>query len=125
MSLEPGLRGVVDAVVGPADTASALGSGEVAVLGTPRVLALLEAATVRAVRGQLGPGATTVGARVELDHRAPTTVGATVRAEAELTEVAGNRFSFDVVLLVGDEVVARGRIARVVVHAASFGGQRG
>lgn len=120
MSLRPGLRGVVEAVVGRADTAPALGSGEVAVLGTPRVLALLEAATVRAVAGHLAPGSTTVGTRVELDHRAPTRVGVTVRAEAELSSVSGTRLTFDVALRAGETLAARGRIVRVVVDAASF-----
>lgn len=121
MSLQVGLRGVEEAVVGAADTAQALGSGEMDVLGTPRVLALLEAATVRAVAGHLEPGRTTVGTRVELDHRAPTPVGTRVRAEAELIEVAGDRLSFDVVLHAGAGLAARGRITRVVVAAATFG----
>ena len=89
MTLVAGLRGTVDAVVGAADTALALGSGEVEALGTPRVLALVEAATVAAVAGRLDAGSTTVGSRVELDHLAPTPVGAAVRAEAVLAEVTG------------------------------------
>lgn len=121
MSLVAGLRGAVESVVTAADTAAALGSGEVAVLGTPRVLALAEAATVRAIAGHLAPGRTTVGARVELDHLAPTPVGTEVRAEAELTEVTGSRLVFDVVLRAGEVLAARGRIARIVVDAATFG----
>lgn len=122
VALTPGLRGIAEAVVAEADTARALGSGDLAVLGTPRVLGLLEAATIRAVAAELAPGRTTVGARVELDHRAPTPVGAAVRADAELVEVAGVRLAFDVAARVGDLVVARGRIVRVVVEAATFGG---
>lgn len=122
MVLAPGRRGTVEAVVTSADTAAALGSGEVAVLATPRVVALAEAATLRAVAGQLEPGYTTVGARIELDHLAPTPVGAEVRAEAELTEVSGARLVFAVVLRAGDLMAASGRIVRVVVDAASFRG---
>ncbi len=122
MSITRGLRGSVAVVVTEADTAAALGSGEVAVLGTPRVLALAEAATLRAMAGHLEPGHTTVGARVELDHLAPTPVGAEVRAEAELTGVSGQRLVFDVVLWAGDLMAARGRIVRVLVAAGSFRG---
>lgn len=121
MPITPGLRGSAATVVAEADTAVALGSGDVSVLGTPRVLALAEAATVGALAGHLQPGETTVGARVELDHLAPTPVGSAVRAEAELTEVSGARLIFDVVLRAGDVVAARGRIVRVVVSAAAFG----
>ena len=56
----------------------ALGSGDVPVLATPRVVALVEEATVAAIAAALAPGQTTVGTRVELDHLAATPVGRTV-----------------------------------------------
>ena len=84
MELEPGLSARVALTVGEADTAQTLGSGDVPVLGTPRVLALCEAATVRATARYLPPGTTTVGTRVELEHLAATPVGGTVTAEARL-----------------------------------------
>src|SRR5205823_10456799 len=65
----------------------------VAVLGTPRVVALAEAATIAALAGAVGDHETTVGSRVELDHLAPSPVGARVRAEAVLDGVAGRRLS--------------------------------
>ena len=74
-ALEPGLEGSVGMTVGPADLASALGSGDVAVLGTPRLVALAEAATVAALAGVLDPGRTSVGTRVDLRHLAPTVEG--------------------------------------------------
>jgi len=49
-----------------ADTAAALGSGDVPVLGTPRLVAWLEAATVRAAVGLLKPGQTTVGTAIRI-----------------------------------------------------------
>jgi fluoroacetyl-CoA thioesterase len=120
MAVSPGLAGAVEAVVGPADTARALGSGDVDVLGTPRVLALLEAATVAAVAPELDAGSTTVGSRVEVDHLAPTAVGATVRAAAVLAQVDGRRLVFDVTLLADGRVVARGRIVRALVDRSRF-----
>ena len=76
-----------------ADTAAAVGSGEVAVLATPRVLALAERATVAAVAGALEAGATTVGTRVELHHMAPSPVGAELEVEAVLERVVGRHLS--------------------------------
>jgi fluoroacetyl-CoA thioesterase len=120
MVAEVGARGMVEAVVEPADTAVALGSGDVPVLGTPRVLALLEAATVAAVAGALEPGHTTVGSRVELDHTAPAAVGAPVRAEAVLTAVDGRRLTFSATLTAGDTVAATATILRVAVDRVRF-----
>ena len=115
-----GLRGAVQAVVAAADTARALGSGDVEVLGTPRVLALVEEATVAAVVGTLDAGLTTVGSRVELDHLAPTAVGATVWAEAVLEQVSGRRLTFAVTLTEDGRVVARGTVTRAVVDRDRF-----
>jgi predicted thioesterase len=118
--LSPGLEAAFRYVVTGADTAAAIGSGAVPVLATPRVLALAERATVAAVAGALGAGATTVGTRVELDHLAPSPVGAELSVRAVLERVDGRRLQFAVRLIDGDRVVARGLVTRVVVDAAAF-----
>ncbi len=110
----------VQLTVTDADTAQAMGSGDVPVLGTPRVLALAEAATVAATASKLPPGATTVGTRVELDHRAATPVGRTVVAEARLSKVDGRRLTFEVSVHDGTEVVADGRVERALVDRHRF-----
>ena len=110
----------VNLLVTVADTAIALGSGEVPVLATPRVVALAEAASVAATAGTLPAGSTSVGTRIELDHLAATAVGRTVTAEATLSAVDGRRLEFDVAVREGATVVARGRIHRVVVDRARF-----
>lgn len=115
-----GARARVELTVTDADTAQALGSGDVPVLGTPRVLALAEAATVLATATRLPPGATTVGTRVELDHRTASAVGRTVAAEARLAKVDGRRLVFEVVVRDGTEVVAEGRVERVLVDRHRF-----
>jgi fluoroacetyl-CoA thioesterase len=124
MTLEPGLRAAFRYTVTEADTAAAVGSGQVPVLATPRVLALAERATVAAVEGSLEAGATTVGARVELDHLAPSRVGAELEVEAVLERVAGRRLQFAVRLRDADRPVASGLITRVVVDTAAFLGDR-
>jgi fluoroacetyl-CoA thioesterase len=120
MTLEPGLEAALRYTVTEADTAAAVGSGEVPVLATPRVLALAEQATMAAVAGALDAGATTVGTRVELDHLAPSLVGAEVAVDAVLERVAGRRLVFAVRLRDGDRPVASGRVTRVVVDTADF-----
>ena len=120
MALVPGLRAAFDHTVADQDTAVALGSGDVPVLATPRVLALAERATVAAVAGAIGPGATTVGVRVELEHLAASVVGATVRASAELERVDGRVLEFAVELRDGARLAARGHVTRVLVDRDAF-----
>ncbi|MEU4554492.1 putative thioesterase [Micromonospora violae] len=116
----PGLTAQVELTVTDADTAQAVGSGDVPVLGTPRVLALAEAATVAATATGMPPGSTTVGTRVELEHLAPTVIGRTVRAQALLASVDGRRLSFEVTVSDGDQTVARGRVDRILVDRGRF-----
>ena len=110
----------VQLTVTDADTAQALGSGDVPVLATPRLLALAEAATVGATASRMPPGTTSVGTRIELDHKAATAIGRTVIAEARLAKADGRRLFFEIVVREGDVVVADGRIERVVVDRQRF-----
>jgi fluoroacetyl-CoA thioesterase len=107
-------------VVGDQDTAVALGSGEVAVLATPRLISLCEEATVHAVAGVLGEGRTSVGVRVQFDHLAPVRVGSEVTAEAVLEKVEGRRLVFTVTATDASGLVGAGRVTRVVVEIEGF-----
>jgi predicted thioesterase len=120
MPLDPGLVGEVVAAVTDDDTALALGSGDVLVLGTPRVVALVEEAAVKAIEGRLDRGWTSVGMRVQLDHLAPTAVGHKVRAEATLERVEGRRLVFAVSVRDERGLVAAGKVTRVVVDIDRF-----
>lgn len=122
VELRPGLSSSVPLLVTAADTALALGSGDVPVLATPRVVALVEEAACQVLVGHLDPGDTSVGARIALDHLLPTRVGATVTATASLTAVDGRTLDFDVVVHEDDTPVARGVHRRVLAPRASFGG---
>ncbi|MEU4642798.1 hotdog domain-containing protein [Micromonospora sp. NPDC023814] len=119
-ALTPGLTARVELTVADTDTAQAVGSGDVPMLGTPRVLALAEAATVAATAPRIPSGSTTVGTRVELDHRAATPVGRTVVAQARLAAVEGRRLHFEVSVRDGDETIAEGRVERVLVDRQRF-----
>jgi predicted thioesterase len=115
-----GLSARVELTVTDADTAQTLGSGDVPVLATPRVLALAEAATVAATATRMGPGMTTVGTRVELEHRVATPIGRTVTATAKLAKVDGRRLLFEVTVAEGGQTVAEGRVERVMVDRHRF-----
>ncbi|MCU0281605.1 MAG: thioesterase [Acidimicrobiia bacterium] len=125
MTLAPGLTAAVSLTVAVEDLAPAHRSGDVPVLATPRLVALCEEATVAAVATHLGPGKTTVGARVTLEHLAPAATGDEVMAAAVLEEVAGRRLVFAVTARLGELLLARGRIERVVLDRARFAAQTG
>lgn len=120
MPLSPGLHGSAKLVVAHEDTAVALRSGEVEVLGTPRVIALVEEAAMAAVSDQLPQGQTTVGMRVQVDHLAPTNVGSSVAAEATLERVEGRRLTFTVSVSDQCGLVAAGKVTRVIVETERF-----
>jgi len=120
MDLTPGLVATVDTIVSESDTATALGSGDVDVLGTPAVVALCEAAAVKAVSAALEAGRTSVGVHIDIEHLAPTPVGSSVTARAELIEVDGRTLRFTVGASDRGGEIARGTHVRVVVDAAKF-----
>lgn len=123
MELGPGRSATVRLEVGEADLATAFRSGEVRVLATPRVVALLEEAAVAAVRDALPDGFTTVGARIEMDHLAPTPAGGVVEATAVLDAVDGRRLEFTVSATDAEgRQIARGRHRRALVDPSRFGG---
>ena len=120
MPLRAGLCRTVELQVSTGDTAQAMRSGEVAVLATPRLVALVEEAACAAVDAQLADGQTTVGMRVQLDHLAPIAVGSTVRAEATLEKIEGRRLTFTVSVSDASGLVAAGKVTRVVVDLDRF-----
>jgi fluoroacetyl-CoA thioesterase len=115
-----GLKGEARLVVSEGDTARALGSGDVNVLGTPKLVALFEEATVDALRGMLEPGQSSVGMRVQIDHLQPTPIGAEVVVEAQLDKVEGRRITFTVTATDSGGLVAAGKVTRVMVDVERF-----
>jgi fluoroacetyl-CoA thioesterase len=118
--LDPGLSATRHLRVGDEDTAARLGSGDVPVLATPRLLALAEAACVDAIRDELDGGKTTVGVHAEVDHDKPSPVGAEVDLEATLIGHHGRRLEFNVVFRQDREIVARIQHRRVIVDRQRF-----
>ncbi len=104
------------------DTAAAVGSGSLPVLGTPRLLAWLEAATCACLDPVLPEGSTSVGTRVQVEHLAASAVGASVEVSASSAYVDGrlHRFTVSARDTSSGKVLAAGEITRVVVDAERF-----
>ncbi len=106
------------------DTAAAVGSGSLPVLGTPVLLAWCEAATCAAVEDLLGEGETSVGTRVSLEHLAASRVGASITVRASLAHRDGRLVRFTVAAYDGrGTLVGSGEVTRVIVDAQRFVGR--
>ena len=121
-ALEVGAAASIDITVTDADTAIAQGSGDVPVLATPRVVALVEGAACAVIAGTLEGDQTTVGVHIDLKHLKASEVGREVRATATLQELDGRMLHFQVEASMDDEVVASGTHVRAIVKRAGFGG---
>jgi predicted thioesterase len=105
------------------DTAAAVGSGSLPVLGTPRLLAWCEAATCAAIEPALAAGETSVGTRISLEHLAASPVGQEVEVTAAASYVDGrlHRFTVSARHLGGNgKVIGSGEVTRVVVDGERF-----
>ncbi len=120
MSVAVGACGQADLKVTENDTALAMGTGEVEVLATPRVVQLCEEASVKALGSDLPQNQTSVGLRVELTHITPVSVGSEVKATATLERCEGRRVFFSVSVADARGLVAAGRITRVLVERSAF-----
>jgi fluoroacetyl-CoA thioesterase len=118
--IEPGNTAIISFTTDEQSTAIALGSGDLPVLGTPRVVALVEEAAVAAIADFVDEGETTVGSHIAIDHLAPTPIGGTVVATAVVVALKGRRVDIEATVTEGDKLVARASHTRFVVNTESF-----
>jgi predicted thioesterase len=120
MEITVGMKGVVESCVEREDTAKEVGSGDLLVYATPCMVALMEGAACEAIADCMGENQTTVGTMLNIEHISATPVGLEVRAEAEVTEVAGKVITFDVKAFDEAGEIGRGTHKRVVINAQKF-----
>jgi predicted thioesterase len=120
--MQTGETSTLEFTVNDDDTAAALGSGDLPVLGTPRLLAWCEAATCAAIAGSLPAERTSVGSRVQLEHVGASPVGQPLVVTATVAHVDGRLVRFEVVARHTDDerVVGHGEVTRVVVDRERF-----
>lgn len=101
-------------------TAKAMGSGDLPVLATPAMIALMENAAMRCVADTLPEGITTVGTRMEVSHDRASAVGAEITARATLIEQGARSFTFRVEAFEGEVRIGAGLHTRATVQAERF-----
>ena len=110
LALPPGLSGEKSTLVCEHNVAP-----HVPRFSTPSMISLMEQAALMALEGQLTPEQTSVGYEVYVRHLAPSSIGATIIARAELTEIDRNRLVFSVVAFDGDTKIGEGTHRRAVI----------
>ncbi len=118
--VRPRLRGTSDLVVEPEHTAPFVGSGRIAVLATPVMINVIEAAALAAVEHLLPAGHQSLGIHLDVSHTAATPVGLRVTASAEVVRVEGRTITFRVEARDEFEPIGGGTHQRVVVSVARF-----
>ncbi len=116
----PGLTGTAEIVVGPEHTAPFIGSGRIAVLATPVMINVIEAAALAAIEHLLPAGHQSLGIKLDVSHTAATPVGLRVTATAEVLQVEGRTVTFRVAAHDEIEPIGGGTHQRVIVSVARF-----
>lgn len=115
-----GFKHTSELIVTDAVTALAMGSGDMPVLATPAMLALMENAAMLAITEALPKGCTSVGGHIESSHLRPTKVGDRVTAIAEVTKVNGKKVEFKVAAYSGETLLGEGTHLRFIVDKERF-----
>ena len=118
--IEIGLKHTSDLTVTNTVTAIKIGSGDMPVLATPAMMALMENAAMLAVADELPEGCTTVGGHIESSHLKPSKIGDKVSATAEVTKVDGKKIEFKVSVSSGDILLGEGTHLRFIVDRERF-----
>ena len=118
--IEIGLTHTSELTVNDAVTAVAMGSGDMSVLATPAMMALMENAALLAVADHLPDGCTTVGGHITSSHLKPSKLGDTVMATATVTRVDGKKIEFRVEAHCGDTLLGEGTHLRFIVDREKF-----
>lgn len=118
--IETGLTHTSELTVTDSVTAIAVGSGDMPVLATPMMMALMENAAMLAVKNELEEGQTTVGGHIESSHMKPSKIGDVVRAEAVVTKVDGRKIEFKIAAYCGETLLGEGTHLRFIVDRTKF-----
>ena len=115
-----GLRHTSELTVTDAVTASVMGSGDMPVLATPAMMALMENAAMLAIAETLPEGCSSVGGHIQSSHLRPSKIGYKVTASAEVTKVEGKKVEFRMAAYSGETLLGEGTHLRFVVDKERF-----
>ena len=119
-NLEIGMSNFVEAVSTDQTTALNMKSGSLKVLATPAMMCLMEQAAAELVERNLPEDLTSVGISINVNHKAPTPIGMTVKAEAIVTKIDDRKITFDVKAFDDVDEIGSGTHERFIVNKEKF-----
>ena len=119
-TIKLGQKHTSELTVNDSVTAIAMGSGDMPVLATPAMMALMENAAMLAIAEGLPEGCTSVGGYIESSHLRPSKIGDKVTAIAKVTKVEGKKVEFKVAAYSGETLLGEGTHLRFIVDKERF-----
>lgn len=118
--METGLTHTSTLIVEEQHLAVTIGSGDLEVLATPIMMALMENAAMMAVKDTLEERMTTVGGQISSSHLKPTAIGSTITATAVLTAIEGRKLTFRITAQDENGIIGEGEHLRFIVDRNRF-----
>lgn len=101
-------------------SAQALGSGGLLVLGTPALVAYMENVAFNLAQQTLSEKDTTVGIEMNLKHLAPSAIGADIQVKAQLIKQEKSILTYEIVAYDTETLIGKATHKRAIVNVDKF-----
>lgn len=101
-------------------SATNVGSGGLAVLSTPSMIAWMESVAKEVIEKDLEEGKTTVGIEVDIQHLKATAIGKAIRVKATLIDQKKTILFYEVEAYEGENLIGKGEHKRAIVDIEKF-----
>ena len=118
--MEKGIKYTTELFVTAELTAEKMGSGDLPVLATPAMVAMMENAAMKCIADELAEDQTTVGIMMNTTHVKASPIGVKVYATAELTEIDGRKLTFKITAYQGQDIIGEAIHERFIVSRDKF-----
>lgn len=118
--IQVGAEYSLEITVESSHTAKSVGSGELEVLATPKMCALMEECAYKCIAPHLEDGASSVGTKLNINHVSATPVGMQVKVLAIVTGVEGRKITFDLKAYDEAGLIGEGTHERFIVYSEKF-----
>lgn len=111
-------------VVKNENSAEIMGSGDLAVLSTPSLVAFMENAAKNYLNKFLPEEMGSVGSNINIDHIAPTLIGNSITVRGKITEVIKEKIiKFSIEAYEKDKKIGNAEHTRVIINNTKFLGK--
>ncbi|MFD2387804.1 thioesterase family protein [Enterococcus rivorum] len=102
-------------IVRDCDTAKIMGSGDLEVLATPAMVAMIENTAKEAISSDLTEKESSVGSFIETKHLKPSKVGAEITVQVIIDSREEKKVNFSFEVFDGNDLIGNGNHQRVVI----------